>query len=62
MTEAKWHYLRKQAEARNERYIRCEGVIYEVTRLHFATGRSPLWEIREVHPVDVPAFVPEEEA
>ena len=59
MTDEKWYYLKRQAEKNNARFLRCEGVLYEVTKSHYATGPSPLWSIDEARPVDVPAFVPE---
>ena len=59
MTREKWSYLKHQADKRNARFIRCEGVVYEVTKTHYAHGPSPLWSIEEVRPVDVPDFVEE---
>ena len=56
--EEKWHHLRKQAEKANARFIRCDGVTYEVTRTSYPNGPSPLWSIDEVVPVDVQAFIP----
>ena len=57
MTSEKWNYLKRQAKKHNERFIRCEGVVYEVTKKHYASGPSPLYAIVEVRPVDVPDFV-----
>ena len=59
MTSEKWNYLKRQAKKHNERFIRCEGVVYEVTTTYYATGPSPLYSIEEVRPVDVPPFVGE---
>ena len=59
MTNEKWHYLKREAEKRKVRFLRCDGVLYEVTKSHYATGPSPLWSIDEVRLVDVPAFAPE---
>ena len=59
MRDDKWHYLKWQAEKRKARFLRCDGVLYEVTKSHYATGPSPLYSIDEVRAVDVPAFVPE---
>ena len=59
MTDEKWYYLKRQSEKHKARFIRCDGVLYEVTKSHFATGPSPLYSIDEVRAVDVPAFVPE---
>lgn len=59
MTNEKWHYLKWQAEKCNARFIRCDGVVYEITKTHYQTG--PLWSIDEVQPVDVPAFVQDPE-
>ena len=56
MTREKWSYLKHQADKRNARFIRCEGVVYEVTKTHYATGPSPLYSVEEVRPVDIPAF------
>lgn len=57
MTNEFWEYLRTQAVKRNERFIRCDGVVYEVTKRHYASGISPLYSIEEVRPVDVPPFI-----
>jgi len=59
MTDEKWYYLKRQAEKQKARFIRCDGVLYEVTKSHYATGPSPLYSIDEVRAVDVPAFVTE---
>jgi len=59
MTDEKWNYLKRQAEKTKARFLRCDGVLYEVTKSHYPTGRSPLWSIEHVRPVDVPAFVPD---
>ena len=59
MTDEKWYYLKQHAEKHKARFVRCAGVLYEVTKSHYATGPSPLYSIDEVRPVDVPAFVPE---
>jgi len=60
MTSEKWNYLKRQAKKHNERFIRCEGVVYEVTTTFYATGPSPLYSIEEVRPVDVPPFAKQE--
>ena len=59
MTSEKWNYLKHQADKHKARFIRCEGVVYEVTTAFYATGPSPLYSIEEVRPVDVPDFVGE---
>ncbi len=56
MTRELWAYLRKQAVKRNERFIRCDGVVYEVSTSYFPTGPSPLHSIEEVRPVDIVEF------
>jgi hypothetical protein len=56
MTSEKWNYLKHQADKHKARFIRCEGVVYEVTKTHYANGPSPLYFIEEVRPVDVPGF------
>ena len=58
MTNEEWYYLKREAEKRNARFLRCDGVLYEVTKSHFTTGPSPLWTVDEVWPADVPAFAP----
>ena len=60
MTKELWTYLRKQAIKHNERFIRCNGVVYEVSTSYFPTGPSPLYSIEEVRPVDIPPFVRQE--
>jgi len=60
MTKELWAYLRTQAVKRNERFIRCDGVVYEVSTSYFPTGPSPLHSIEEVRPVDVPSFAKQE--
>lgn len=56
MTREKWSYLKHQADKHKARFIRCEGVVYEVTTTLYATGPSPLYSIEEVRPVDIPGF------
>lgn len=56
MTREKWSYLKQQADKHKARFIRCQGVVYEVTKTHYATGPSPLYSVEEVRPVDIPAF------
>lgn len=59
MTDEKWLYLKRLAEKHKARFLLCEGVLYEVSRSHYATGPSPLYSIDEVRFTDVPAFVPD---
>lgn len=59
MTDEKWYYLKRKAEKHNARFLRCNGVLYEVRKSHYATGPSPLWSIDEVLPIDIDDFVPE---
>ena len=60
MTREKWGYLKHQAKKHNARFIRCDGVVYEVSTSYFPTGPSPLYSIEEVRPIDVPSFVEQE--
>lgn len=60
MTNELWGYLRRQAEKSNCRFLRCNGVLYEVTKTHYTTGPSPLWSVDEIRPKDVPGPEPEE--
>jgi len=59
VTREKWSYLKHQAKKHKARFVRCQGVVYEVTTTFYATGPSPLYSIEEVRPVDVPNFVGE---
>lgn len=54
MQTQKWYYLKEQAEEHNVRFLRCNGVLYEVTKTHYPTGPSPLWAINEVQYIDIP--------
>lgn len=59
MTSEKWNHLKQQADKHKARFVRCEGVVYEVTKTYYAHGPSPLYSIEEVRPADVPDFVGE---
>jgi hypothetical protein len=59
VTGDKWYYIKGQAERLRVKFLRCDGVLYEVSKSHYATGPSPLWDIEEVHVVDIPAFLPD---
>ena len=59
MSNEKYAYLKKMAQKHNTRFLRCEGVLYEVTSTSYPTGPSPLWSVDIVRPVDVPPFATE---
>ena len=59
MTNEKFYYLKDQAHKNKARFLLCGGVLYEVSSHYFSTGPSPLWSIDEVHPTNVPDFVPD---
>ena len=56
MTPDKWDYIRRMSAKHNARFIRCDGVIYEVSKTHRPTGPSPQWSIDEVQATDVEDF------
>ena len=61
MTDQQWHYLKRHAERTGERFLRCNGVTYEVRRESFETGPSPQYTIVPVVPVQIPDFVPDQD-
>ena len=54
ITKDKSNYLKGIAKKSNQRFLRCEGVMYEVSSSHYANGPSPLWSVEEVQFLDVP--------
>lgn len=54
------NYLKRMAKQHDTRFLRYDGVIYEVTWTTYPTGPSPLWSIEEVRPVDVPTLQEEQ--
>lgn len=56
MSEDKWEYIRRMSEKHKTRFVRCDGVVYEITKFYRPTGPSPQWSIELVRPKDVESF------
>lgn len=56
MNRDKWDYIRRMSEKHKTRFIRCDSVLYEVTKIYRPTGPSPQWSIEPVRPLDVENF------
>ena len=56
MNREKWDYIRLMSEKHNTRFIRCDGVLYEVIKTHRPTGPSPQWSIAPVRATEVKGF------
>ena len=52
-----FHYLKRHSVRTGERFLRCNGVVYEAEQTHYRTGPSPLWTIAELQITTVPDFV-----
>lgn len=61
MDTNKFYYLKRSAEKHDARFLRCNGVIYEVKKMYYPLRYSPVLDFEEVHPVDIPDFFPEEQ-
>ena len=52
------NYLINEAKLRRNRFLKCDGVVYEVNACHFTTGDTPIWAIDIVVPVEIKSFRP----
>lgn len=57
MSREKWYYLKNLAVERNQRFVRCGGILYEVITSFNPTGNSPVWSVEEVQFFDAAPFV-----
>jgi hypothetical protein len=53
MTREEENFILKQAKLHDVRFVRCNGVLYEIRHLSFATGPSPVMIAREITPINI---------
>jgi hypothetical protein len=56
MNRDKWDYIRRMSEKHKARFIKCDGIVYEITKIYRPTGPSPQWSIEPVRPTEIEGF------